>query len=150
MDLIDTPEFADVRLLGRMLRLVDFLARPDAVKANTSALLDAAMKAEAATEENRQSTADLDAKKQAALRALSEAHQVHDNKLRDDRREFEDQTSSREAALRKREATVTASEKKLATSQQQVDDLRVDLQRRINALNAAADPRPFPSAVARQ
>jgi len=140
-------DFADVQLLGRMLRLVDFLAQPEAVKAHTAALLDAATKADAATEENRKSSANLDAKKSAVLASLVEAKNDHDEKLRADRREFEDQCNSREAALRDHEAAVSESAKKLAAGHQEVADLKADLSNRIAAINRAADPRPFPRAV---
>jgi hypothetical protein len=146
MDALD-HDLADVKVLGRTLRLLDVLARPDAAKAVAAELLDAAVKVDGATEQAKHAVADLESKQAAVLAALTEARQSHDEKLRADRRELADQTSSRDAALREREAAVSSGEKQLANDRQQVESMRTDLAARLAALNAAADPRPFPRAV---
>jgi len=129
--------------LSQLLRFVDFLANPNRVKGQLAELIEATTTADEARTAADAAVVELENQKQHHAAALARAEAEHANKLQNERAAFARAAAETDASLKKRETAVGAAERDVRAAAKHNEDLQADLTARIDAINRAADPRPF-------
>lgn len=129
----------DVQTFSQFLAVLESLTvDPAGARARLNELSASIVEAQNATAAAKAEREQLDVVRAEQQGKLDAAQQEHDRRLAAERSQFEEKCAGRERALGEREAAMKEAEDKLRAETEAVASLHADLDRRINAIRAAA------------